>query len=69
MTGALGVIAGTGFYAMDSLDSPRETEVPTPYGPAHAVIGDLHGRTTVFITRHGSGHSVPPHMEIGRAHV
>ncbi len=58
---ALGVIAGTGFYSLDALDSPRQMEVTTPYGPARAVVGGLHGRETVFLARHGADHSVPPH--------
>ena len=58
---ALGVIAGTGFYALDALDSPRQVEVTTSYGPARAVVGGLHGRETVFLARHGADHSVPPH--------
>lgn len=58
---ALGVIAGTGFYSLDALDSPREADLQTPFGSARAIIGGLHGRETVFLTRHGSDHSVPPH--------
>jgi len=58
---ALGVIAGTGFYSLDALDSPREVEVATAHGPARAVIGGMHGRETVFLARHGADHSVPPH--------
>ncbi len=58
---ALGVIAGTGFYSLDALDSLREVEVATAHGPARAVIGGMHGRETVFLARHGADHSVPPH--------
>lgn len=59
--GALGVIAGTGFYSLNALDSPEEIDVDTAYGRARAVVGGLHGRRTVFLTRHGADHSVPPH--------
>ena len=62
MTGSLGVIAGTGFYALDALENPEEVTVNTVFGNAKAVIGGLHGRTTVFLARHGADHSVPPHM-------
>ena len=62
MTGSLGVIAGTGFYALDALENPEEVIVNTAFGNAKAVIGGLHGRTTVFLARHGADHSVPPHM-------
>lgn len=59
--GALGVIAGTGFYSLEALDSPEQVDVETSYGVARAVVGGLHGRRTVFLTRHGADHSVPPH--------
>lgn len=61
MSGALGVIAGTGFYALDALDAPEQVDIDTPHGRARAVVGGLHGRRTVFLTRHGADHSVPPH--------
>lgn len=69
MTGALGVIAGTGFYSLDMLDSPDSLVVETIYGPVEAVVGRLHGRRTVFITRHGAGHTVPPHLVNYRATI
>jgi 5'-deoxy-5'-methylthioadenosine phosphorylase len=62
VTGSLGVIAGTGFYALDALENPEEVTVNTAFGNAKAVIGGLHGRATVFLARHGADHSVPPHM-------
>ena len=65
--GALGVIAGTGFYALDALQDSREVTVETVHGPARAVTGSMHGRATCFISRHGVDHSVPPHMVNYRA--
>jgi len=65
--GALGVIAGTGFYALDALDDAREILVETAFGAARLVVGTLHGRTTYFVSRHGVDHSVPPHMVNYRA--
>ena len=69
MTDALGVIAGTGFYSLDALDAPEHVVVQTSFGQARAVVGGLHGRRTVFLARHGSDHSVPPHMVNYRANV
>lgn len=69
MSNALGVIAGTGFYALDALDSPEEVIVETSFGRAKAVVGGLHGRRTVFLARHGADHSVPPHMVNYRANI
>ena len=65
--GALGVIAGTGFYALDALDGAREVLVETAYGAARLMAGAMHGRPTYFVSRHGVDHSVPPHMVNYRA--
>ena len=65
----LGVIAGTGFYALADLANPREETFSTPYGPARAIVGLLHGRSTVFLSRHGTNHSVPPHRINYRANI
>lgn len=67
--GALGVIAGTGFYALDALDDAREVIVETSYGAARVITGSMHGRLTYFVSRHGVDHSVPPHMVNYRAIV
>lgn len=66
---ALGVIAGTGFYALADLRDPEDITVETIYGPTRARVGTLHDRRTVFISRHGYDHSVPPHMVNYRANV
>lgn len=67
--GALGVIAGTGFYALDALDDAREVIVDTAFGAARLTSGSMHGRPTYFVSRHGVDHSVPPHMVNYRAIV
>ena len=69
MSGHLGVIAGTGFYSLDALDAPEQIILRTEFGEAKAVVGGLHGRTTVFLARHGADHSVPPHMVNYRANI
>ena len=65
----LGVIAGTGFYALADLRDPRAEIIETAYGPARAMVGMLHGRTTIFLSRHGTDHSVPPHRINYRANI
>ncbi|MGI9197986.1 MAG: S-methyl-5'-thioinosine phosphorylase [Candidatus Nanopelagicales bacterium] len=65
--GALGIIAGTGFYALDRLDDARQRIQETAYGPVAVLEGTMHGRTTYFVSRHGIDHSVPPHMVNYRA--
>jgi 5'-deoxy-5'-methylthioadenosine phosphorylase len=67
--GALGVIAGTGFYDIAHINDREDARVQTPYGDARALIGTWHGRRTVFMSRHGVDHSVPPHMINYRANI
>ena len=67
--GALGVIAGTGFYSLDALQDARQIVVETAYGATRVTAGTMHGRPTYFVSRHGADHSVPPHMVNYRAIV
>src|SRR6266851_7174611 len=61
-TGKIGIIGGSGLYAMASLENVREIEVTTPFGPPSDayIVGTLHGRDMVFLPRHGRGHRLPP---------
>jgi 5'-methylthioadenosine phosphorylase len=65
----LGIIAGTGFYDLDALTEPTQETVDTPYGQARFTRGQWHGIPVVFLTRHGAGHSVPPHLVNYRANM
>jgi len=67
--GALGVIAGTGFYALDALHDAERFVQDTTYGPVAVTRGVMHGRSTYFVSRHGFDHSVPPHVVNYRAIV
>lgn len=68
-TPPLGIIAGTGFYDLEALTDPTEETVETPYGQARFTRGQWHGIPVVFLTRHGAGHSVPPHLVNYRANM
>lgn len=65
----LGVVAGTGFYDLDALEDRSTETVDTRWGPARVTRGAWHGLPVVFLTRHGPGHSVPPHLVNYRANV
>lgn len=65
----LGVIAGTGFYDLPELSERESVVVDTFFGQAKCVTGLLHGRKTVFLSRHGVDHSVPPHLVNYRANI
>ena len=65
----IAIIGGTGVYSPDALAGFKEKVIATPYGDALCKIGTLHGNQVVFITRHGVGHSVPPHKVNYRANI
>ncbi|MDH6579133.1 S-methyl-5'-thioadenosine phosphorylase [Kitasatospora sp. MAP5-34] len=65
----LGVIGGSGLYAL--LDDVTEVAVRTPYGPPSdsLFVGEVAGRSVAFLPRHGRGHSLPPHQINYRANL
>ncbi|HMQ22069.1 MAG TPA: S-methyl-5'-thioadenosine phosphorylase [Planctomycetota bacterium] len=58
----LGVIGGSGLYAMEGLTDVREVEVDTPFGKPSDVIttGRLGASELAFLPRHGRGHRLMP---------
>jgi 5'-methylthioadenosine phosphorylase len=58
----IGIIGGSGLYAMPGLTSVREQRVETPFGdPSDAfILGELEGRRVAFLARHGRGHHILP---------
>lgn len=65
----LALIAGTGFYDLPNLTDRNERLVDTKYGQAKVIEGRLGDIELVFLTRHGSGHTIPPHMINYRANI
>jgi 5'-methylthioadenosine phosphorylase len=67
----LGVIGGSGLYAMDVLEGAREEILETPFGaPSEAfVVGRLHGAPVAFLPRHGVGHRIAPSELNFRANI
>lgn len=65
----LAVIGGTGVYNAAMLDSVARIDLETPYGSVSCQSGVLSGRQVVFIPRHGSKHSIPPHLINYRANI
>lgn len=67
----LGVIGGSGLYAISGA-TPRGThEIQTPFGAPSAPITEVElGETTLFfLPRHGDGHRLAPHEVNYRANV
>src|SRR6266513_4419084 len=58
----IGIIGGTGLYAMQELQTPRAHTVSTPFGAPSAPLmtGMLRGREVVFLARHGLEHQLLP---------
>ena len=58
----LGVIGGSGLYAMEGLSDVRELSVDTPYGkPSDSLrMGRIGELEVVFLARHGRHHSFTP---------
>ncbi len=67
----IGVIGGSGLYAMPGLENVREERVGTPFGePSDAImLGELEGRTVAFLARHGRGHRLLPSELNFRANI
>jgi 5'-methylthioadenosine phosphorylase len=58
----IGIVGGTGLYAMRGLGSLRAREVQTPFGAPSGplMLGALAGREVAFLARHGAGHRLLP---------
>ena len=67
----IGIIGGSGLYAMSELLNAREVRVETPFGePSDAfVLGDLDGRSVAFLARHGREHLILPSELNFRANI
>jgi 5'-methylthioadenosine phosphorylase len=67
----IGIIGGSGLYAMPGLTSVREERVETPFGePSDTfVLGELEGRKVAFLARHGRGHRILPSELNFRANI
>jgi 5'-methylthioadenosine phosphorylase len=67
----IGVLGGSGLYAIDALDDPRWITVDTPWGaPSDQLLtGRLGAVEFVFLPRHGRGHHLPPSAVNARANI
>lgn len=65
----IAIIGGTGVYDPEILTGIREEKIATPYGDVKAVIGSYLNREIVFMARHGTDHSTPPHLVNYRGNI
>jgi len=67
----IGVIGGSGLYAMSGLGNARELSVKTPFGDPSdkIVLGNFEGKRVAFLARHGRGHRILPSELNFRANI
>jgi len=68
---AIGIIGGSGLYAMEGFEQTEERTVITPFGDPSDVLvgGTIAGRQVWFLPRHGSSHTILPHEINHRANI
>lgn len=67
----LAIIGGTGLDQLPGFQIARTALISTPYqaAPVALACGSLDGSDIVFLPRHGTGHTVPPHRINYRANI
>lgn len=67
----IGVVGGSGLYAVDALENAQSIRVESPWGEAsdELVLGEIEGKRFVFLPRHGKEHRIPPSALNFRANV
>jgi len=70
-TARVGVLGGSGLYAMDGLEDVQEIEIDTPFGkPSDKFrLGKMNGIEVVFLARHGRHHAFLPTEVPYRANI
>ena len=58
----VGIVGGSGLYAMEGLTDAQAVDVDTPFGkPSDSIVlGNLLGVPVAFLPRHGRGHRISP---------
>src|SRR5690606_29320212 len=67
----IGVIGGSGLYAIDGLEDVERVTLETPFGaPSDSyIVGTIAGRRVAFLPRHGVGHRFTPSEVPNRANI
>ena len=67
----LGVLGGSGVYAIDALEQVEKLTIETPWGtPSDDLVkGKMDGVEVVFLARHGAGHRLTPTAVNYRANI
>ena len=67
----IGIVGGSGLYAIDALEEAEWRTIDTPWGrPSDQILFGRMGPTALrFLPRHGRGHVIPPHEVNARANI
>lgn len=67
----IGIVGGSGLYALDALQNAAWVHVDTPWGPPSDALltGSIGGVECVFLPRHGRGHRIGPSQLNYRANI
>jgi len=67
----IGIIGGSGLYAMPGFEAHEQVAIDTPWGsPSEKfVLGTLSGKPVAFLARHGRGHRISPSELNFRANI
>src|SRR5437868_11629676 len=67
----IGIIGGSGLYAIDAREDAQWLAVDTPWGAPsdELLMGRIEGVRFVFLPRHGRGHRIPPSDLNARANI
>ncbi len=67
----IGIIGGSGLYAMPGFEAQDEVRLTTPFGePSDAyIVGRLEEKNVAFLARHGQGHRISPSELNFRANI
>ena len=70
-TRRLGIVGGSGVYALDGLAGARWEKVESSFGAPsdELLLGELDGVPVAFLPRHGRGHPIPPSRVNYRANI
>jgi purine nucleoside phosphorylase len=66
---AIGIITGSGTYALPGLEAGAAEEVRTPFGAARVTAGRLGGADVLHVSRHLEGHARLSNQVTHRANV
>ena len=67
----LAIIGGSGLSHLTNLNVSHREIMRTPFGEPSGplTVGQLRGQSTIFLARHGYGHTIPPHEVNYRANI